>query len=92
MSSKRKSYYDLDDVGKIGITSERSTKEIRQDAAEMSTIIQAYKLGQASVIKGSTSSTKRRNQPISNLKSKTVKGTHRPSKKHVSRRSSVASR
>jgi len=87
MSNKREAYYDLDDVGKIGVASERSTEEIRQDAEEMSVIIQAYKFGKASVIKGSNSNSKKLNQPITK-----VKGSQRPSKKHASRKTPAASR
>ncbi len=88
MSSKRESYYDLDEVGRIGVVSERSAEEIRQDAEEMSTIIQAYKLGQASVIKASNSSAKKRSQAVSK-----AKRLHRSSpKKGVSRSAAIAGR
>ena len=88
MSNKRASYYELDEVGKIGVTRDRSVEEMRRDAEEMSNIIQAYKIGQASVANGSNSSVKRRSQTVS----KDKKYHKSSSKKRVSRSSAIAGR
>jgi hypothetical protein len=63
MVSNREQYYGLDEIGAIGTIAKRSAEELRQDATEMAAVIRAYKLGQASVTKGSNSASKRHGQP-----------------------------
>jgi hypothetical protein len=85
MSANKVQYYDLDDIGAIGVIAKRSSEELRRDAEEMAAVIRAYKLGQASVTKGSSSSSKRHSQPSANA----VKRPSHSSKVRSSRKATI---
>jgi hypothetical protein len=68
MSNKREKYYDLDDIGEIGVVNERSPEEARRDAEEMSAVIRAYKLGKASVKVSTTATPKKYSRTTSKVK------------------------
>jgi phosphotransacetylase len=88
MAVKKEQYYDLDDIGAIGVTKKRSADELHRDAEEMSAVIRAYKLGQDSVIKGSNYTSKRHIEPVG----KGVKGKSRTSKVHSSHKTPTATK
>jgi hypothetical protein len=48
MANKIEQYYDLDDIGIVGVSKKRSAAQVIKDAQETSAFIKAHKLGQAS--------------------------------------------
>jgi hypothetical protein len=78
MATKRVQYYDLDEIGAIGVIKERSAAEMRRDAEEMFAVIRAYKLGQASITNKSVPTSKKFNKPAG----KVAQGSTRISKAH----------
>lgn len=80
MADKKTQYYDLDDIGVIGVTEKRSPEEVRRDAEEMASVIRAYKLEKASAVDGSVSTLKGYNRSVAIV----VRGNSQISKGHSS--------